>query len=306
VLRGVYVDDVLGAYVVKENERFERTVRVLKCEGNGQSCTGIAGRSEDGHQALCGACDPLTVPTCLLRAAKGDQVKRADSRGEVAADFHDRISPQALHDKWSADKECAHCGRTTVLGTDVELYSALSMDREEGPNANYMDPEISCWPCNLMMRTYEKAVVTYALATGNTPMHEDQRVDFMAYQVARLNHNRKDDLKKAKYRALPNWESLKEELAVKATPADLQIPEVDERFELRSKRKKAKLFYADGPEVPQLRSGEQPSAPLLRSRRQRPAACYVESPAAAGVHEPLQEHDPGPRLQDPHRGLPGA
>jgi hypothetical protein len=33
VLKGVYVDDVLGAYVIKEDERFQQTVRVLKCEG---------------------------------------------------------------------------------------------------------------------------------------------------------------------------------------------------------------------------------------------------------------------------------
>jgi hypothetical protein len=72
----------------------------------------------------------------------------------------------------------------------VELYGALSPDREEGPNVNYMDPHISCRPCNNMMRDFDKAVVTYALAKGAMPLHEDQREDFMAYQVALVNHNR--------------------------------------------------------------------------------------------------------------------
>jgi hypothetical protein len=205
------------------------------------------------------------VPTRLLRGAKGHQVRRAASHKDVAENFHDRMTPQALHDKWSADKACVHCGRQTVLSADVKLYSALSMDREEGPNVNYMDPNISCWPCNNMIRGFDKAVVTYAVATGEMPLHE-HRVDFMAYQVARLNDNRKGDLNNHKYRALPNWERLKEELRVEVTAADLEIPEVDERFELRSKRKKAKLFYADGPEVLQLRSGALPSAPLLRAK----------------------------------------
>jgi hypothetical protein len=262
VLRGVYVDDVLGAYVVKENERFERTVRVLKCEGNGRVCTGIAGRCQDGRPALCAACDPLALPTHLLLHAKGNQVRRANGREQVPEDFHDRISPRALHDKWNAGEEC---GRETVLSADVGLHCALSMDREEGPDVNYADPAISCWPCNNMMKTYDKAVLTYAVATGKMPLHE-HREDFMAYQIALLNQNRRDDLNKAKYRALPNWESLREELAVKVTAANLAIPEFDERFELRSKRKKAKLFYADGPEVLQLRSGGLPSAPLLRAR----------------------------------------
>jgi hypothetical protein len=92
-----------------------------------------------------------------------------------------------------------------------------------------MDPEISCWPCNSMMMDYDEAVVAYALATGATPLHDDQREDFMACQIARLNANRKKDRNNPKYRTLPNWESLREELAVNVAAADLEIPEADER-----------------------------------------------------------------------------
>jgi histone H3/H4 len=128
VLKGVYIDDVLGGYVIKEEERFQRTVRVLKCEENG--CTGIAGRSQDTVPALCVACAPLTVPARLLHNAKVSQAQRAARRDEAASEgFHDRMTPQALHDKWSADKACVHCGRETVMSADVELYRALSMGR---------------------------------------------------------------------------------------------------------------------------------------------------------------------------------
>jgi hypothetical protein len=93
VLEGVYVDDVLGAYVVKEDARFQRIVRVLKCEGNGRPCSGIAGRNKDDQPALCAACDPLTVPTYLLQHAKGSQVDRAAKLEEVPDDFHYCITP---------------------------------------------------------------------------------------------------------------------------------------------------------------------------------------------------------------------
>jgi hypothetical protein len=139
------------------------------------------------------------------------------------------MTPRALFDKWSANKECVHCGRQTVLSADVGLYGALSMDREEGPVANYLDPEISCWPCNMMMRDYDKTVVTYAVTTGEMPLHE-HREDFVAYQIARVNHNRKRDLRIPKYLGLPHWGSLRSELSVKITAEDLAplIPAVDE------------------------------------------------------------------------------
>jgi hypothetical protein len=100
------------------------------------------------------------------------------------------------------------------------------MDREAGPNINYMDPHISCSPCNQMMRDYDKAVVAHAVATGAMPLHE-HREDFMAYQVALLNNNRAKDLLNPKCCALPNWESFEKELSVKVTPQDLEIPAVD-------------------------------------------------------------------------------
>ena len=186
VLVGVYVNDVLGAYIIKEDERFKRTVRVLKCE----KCPGIAGRSTDREAALCVACAPLAVPKNLLQHAKGHQEDRAakmlEDGKKVPEDFHDLIKPQALYDKWNANQACVHCGRQTVLIADVELYGACSMDRKDG-KFNYMDPCISCRPCNNMMKDYDKAVVKYAIATGAMPLHE-QRDDYLEYQATRVNH----------------------------------------------------------------------------------------------------------------------
>ena len=47
VVAGVYVDGVLGAYMIKEDAVFERIVRVLKCE----RCPGISGRTTDNYTA---------------------------------------------------------------------------------------------------------------------------------------------------------------------------------------------------------------------------------------------------------------
>ena len=118
-----------------------------------------------------------------------------------------------------------------VLSADVGLYSAASMDRESRDD-NYMNPHISCWPCNMMMGDYDKAVVKYAVATGNMPLHE-QREDFEAYQVARVNNNRKKYLsleKNPKYRKLANWENIKKDLSVKVTGENLAplMVEIDE------------------------------------------------------------------------------
>jgi hypothetical protein len=104
------------------------------------------------------------------------------------------------------------------------------MDRERGIDANYLDPHISCWPCNWMMQDYDEAVVTYAVATGAMPLHERRR-GWLAYQAALVNNQRAKDLRNPKFRELPNWTGLKEELSVKLTEADLRrrgIPEVDE------------------------------------------------------------------------------
>ena len=229
VIKGIYVDGVLGAYVIKEDVRFQRTVRVLRCEGvrQGVRCSSIAGRSQDKEPALCVACDPLTVPTYLVKHAKGHQKERAkimkEAGEEVPEDFHEIIEPQALLDKWNANKNCVHCGQETVLSADVELYGALSMDRPNG--GNYTNPLISCWPCNNMMKDYDKDVVTYAVTTGQMPLHE-QREDFVAYQLALLKQNRRKDLDKPKYRELENWATLKQELC--DTVTTLEIPEVDE------------------------------------------------------------------------------
>ena len=104
VVAGIYVAGALGAYAIKEDARFERTVRVLKCE----KCPGIAGRSQDTSTALCVKCDHLTVPTYHLANGKASQKVRAAKRGAVPDDFHELMSPQALYDKWNADKACVH------------------------------------------------------------------------------------------------------------------------------------------------------------------------------------------------------
>ena len=230
VLKGVYVGDALGAYVIKEDRRFQHTVRVLKCEGRDGKCNGIAGRNKARDKAMCVDCDPLAVPRHLLVQAKSNQSQRAKWQGGgVPEDFHDLIPAQGILIKWENSKICVHCGRATVLIADVGLNSAASLDRKEGKHANYTDPSISCFPCNRLMGAFDKAVVTYAVATGSMPLHEGQREeeDYLAYHASSLNRSRASDLKQARYRELPNWETLRQELDVKVTASDLEIKTVD-------------------------------------------------------------------------------
>ena len=58
------------------------------------------------------------------------------------------------------------------------------------------------------------------------PLHE-QREDFREYQAALVNQGRRTDLKKEKYRKLPNWESLKTVLSLTIAAKDLVMPAVD-------------------------------------------------------------------------------